>query len=239
MTAIVAVALILAAGCVLTLPGRSRVRPPPRPSQPGRAIDTLRRLLAGVRSLRQRRARPPVARVLVEVAARLRAGAGVAEAWREALPRPVPRWAMAPIAAAGVEDPGWAQTSASAAERSRDGPQESSQEVVAATAACALAGRTGAPLAEVIDIVVAGIAEAGDAEHLRRTALAGPRATARLLAWLPIGGIGLGVALGADPLATLLGGGVGGLCLVVGGALFLAGHRWVGVLVRRAERAGR
>src|SRR3546814_12260160 len=55
---------------------------------------------------------------------------------------------------------------------------------------------------------------------------AGPLAMARLLAWLPAGGVLLGTVLGADPVAVLLGGGVGGLCLVGGGALFLIGHRW-------------
>src|SRR5690606_15572381 len=108
---------------------------------------------------------------------------------------------------------------------SRDGP-----DVAAATAACRLSARTGAPLAEVVDVVVAGIAETVEAENLRRAALAGPRATARLLAWLPLAGVGLGAVLGADPVAVLLGGRPRGLCPVVGLAR---------LLLRDAERAGR
>lgn len=242
---VLVVALLLAAGCVLTASGRSRPR-------------EQRNWLATVRRWRPRalgrRGQLDVTRVLVEVATRLRAGTQLAEAWRRSLPDPAPPWAAEVIAAA---DPALGGTATARATptvgvRSRASPrapvsrlrwpwrrdESSAAEVAAAVAACRLAARTGAPLAEVIDVVVAGVAEAADAEEARRTALAGPRATARLLAWLPAGGIALGTVLGADPVAVLLGGGVGGLCLVGGGALFLLGNRWVRAIVTDAERAG-
>ncbi|MFV0253515.1 MAG: type II secretion system F family protein [Beutenbergiaceae bacterium] len=186
--------------------------------------------------------------VLVEVAAQLRAGRGIAQAWQRALPQPVPGWAVPILLACGVAvvDPDWRSGAAVSTRppidrwlrRGRDAVPDGA-ELLAATAACSLAHRSGAPLAEVIDVVVAAIAEANEAQEQRRTALAGPRSTARLLSWLPLAGLATGVLLGADPLSVLLGSAAGAVCLVAGAALFIAGHRWVAVLVRQAERAGR
>ncbi|GAB2604780.1 hypothetical protein [Pseudactinotalea suaedae] len=233
---VLVVALLLLAGWVLTVSGRSSPR-----DRPGWQHRFRTWRLGRV----TRRGRPDVTRVLVEVATRLRAGTQLTEAWRRSLPDPAPPWAGEVMGAAGA---GMIAATAVTGPRARAPAPgrwwrrrapHAGPDVAAAVAACRLAARTGAPLAEIIDVVVAGVAEAADADELRRTALAGPRATARLLAWLPAGGIALGTMLGADPLAVLLGGGVGGLCLVGGGALFLLGHRWVRALVAEAERAGR
>ncbi|MGU3293117.1 type II secretion system F family protein [Williamsia sp. M5A3_1d] len=59
-----------------------------------------------------------------------------------------------------------------------------------------------------------------------RAALAGARATATVLAFLPVLGIGLGQAMGASPLAVLTGGGLGGILLVVGVGLVAGGLWW-------------
>ncbi|GAB18852.1 hypothetical protein GOEFS_067_00080 [Gordonia effusa NBRC 100432] len=56
--------------------------------------------------------------------------------------------------------------------------------------------------------------------------LAGPRATATVLSLLPVLGIGLGQALGAQPIGILCGGGIGGVLLVVGVALDAVGVWW-------------
>jgi len=58
-------------------------------------------------------------------------------------------------------------------------------------------------------------------------AMAGARATAVILAVLPVFGVLLGEAIGAAPLAFLTGGGAGGWCLVIGSALLSAGLWWV------------
>ena len=224
-----AVTLLLLAGWVLSASGRQRL--PPR--------DSWHQRLRRWRPSRRPQGAAEVTRVLVEVSTRLRAGTPLAEAWRRSLPEPAPPWANEVMTAAGsaaAAPPVGPRSRSPARRRRRD---RGSGDVAAAVAACRLAARTGAPLAEVIDVLVSGVAEAAEADELRRTALAGPRATARLLAWLPAGGIALGTVLGADPVAVLLGGGAGGLCLVGGGALFLAGHRWVQALVADAERAGR
>lgn len=57
-------------------------------------------------------------------------------------------------------------------------------------------------------------------------ALAGPRATAVILATLPALGVLLGQLIGAHPVGFLLGGGLGGVLLVVGVSLICAGVLW-------------
>ena len=67
--------------------------------------------------------------------------------------------------------------------------------------------------------------------------LAGPRATARLLAGLPVLGIVLGAGLGADPVGFLLGTAAGRTCLALGGVLVGLGLLWTRALVRPVELA--
>ncbi|WP_237564251.1 hypothetical protein [Actinomyces sp. 432] len=71
--------------------------------------------------------------------------------------------------------------------------------VPGAVAACRLTTALGAPLAGVLEAVAGGVAESGRADDSRRTALSGPRSTARLLALLPPVGLLLGTAIGAHP----------------------------------------
>lgn len=63
------------------------------------------------------------------------------------------------------------------------------------------------------------------ASHRNSTtaSLQGPQATAGILAFLPLVGIGLGTSMGADPAGLLFGGGTGGVLLVVGTALLCGG----------------
>jgi len=108
----------------------------------------------------------------------------------------------------------------------------------AVVAACRLAADVGAPLAAVLDEVAATIAADAEARAERDAALAGPRATSRVLLWLPAVGVLLGYVLGADPLATALDGGVGTAGLAVGVLLLVAGRAWSRRLVARARTAG-
>jgi tight adherence protein B len=57
--------------------------------------------------------------------------------------------------------------------------------------------------------------------------LAGARATGRLLAGLPVLGLGLGVAIGGSPGDFLLHTPVGAICLSVAVALDIAGLAWM------------
>lgn len=101
-----------------------------------------------------------------------------------------------------------------------------------------VSGDTGAGLALAVARLVAALR--AEQERRRRIAaeLAAPQATARLLAALPILGLALGHAMGADPLRVLTGTGWGRLVVVVGIALDGAGFLWVRALAARAERAG-
>ena len=77
-----------------------------------------------------------------------------------------------------------------------------------------------------------------DEEQVRREVaaqLAGPRATSVLLALLPLFGLLMGGALGADPLAVLVGTPAGRACLVVGLLLEALGLFWTARITRRAE----
>lgn len=65
--------------------------------------------------------------------------------------------------------------------------------------------------------------------------MAGARATATILAGLPVLGVLLGQLIGARPLSFLLGGGAGGWLLLVGTTLACAGLLWSD---RITERAG-
>jgi len=56
-----------------------------------------------------------------------------------------------------------------------------------------------------------------------------------LLAVLPLAGLGLSYALGADPTAFFLGGMGGRACLVAGIGLICTGVVWSEILARRAR----
>lgn len=108
----------------------------------------------------------------------------------------------------------------------------------AVVAACRLAGEVGSPLVAVLEEVAASLAADAEADAARDAALAGPRATTRVLLWLPAVGVLLGYVLGADPVATALDGGVGTVGVLLGVLLLLAGRAWSGRLVARARTAG-
>jgi tight adherence protein B len=97
-----------------------------------------------------------------------------------------------------------------------------------------VAEASGCPLADVLTRFGAQLAAEEDAEAARQTALAGPRATVRLLSWLPVLGLGLGVVLGVDPINILLGEPAGLAALAAGVALTAAGRIWSARLVRSA-----
>ena len=92
----------------------------------------------------------------------------------------------------------------------------------------------GAPLAQSLRGIAEALRDAHQARDDVRAALAEPQTTARLIAWLPLVALGLGAALGFDPLAALATP-VGAVCLVAGGVLMLLTHRWTRALVAKAQ----
>ncbi|MFJ2299309.1 hypothetical protein [Oerskovia paurometabola] len=118
------------------------------------------------------------------------------------------------------------------------GSLEAEGQVAAVVAASRLAADVGAPLGEVLESIARALAAESEARADREASLAGPAATARVLLWLPLVGVLLGVALGVDPVATALGGGAGSAGLLAGAVLLLVGRRWSGRLVARARAVG-
>ncbi|MEX5269406.1 type II secretion system F family protein [Kocuria sabuli] len=98
--------------------------------------------------------------------------------------------------------------------------------------------RTGAPLTELLGGLADALEAELDAEAARSTALAGPRSTVRILTWLPVLGIALGMLMGVDPLRTLLTTPWGLAALLAGAALTLLGRAWTRALIGRAEAVG-
>ncbi len=109
--------------------------------------------------------------------------------------------------------------------------------VLAHLAACWRVGaESGSGLAAAVARLAATARAAEDVRVDLEGQLAGPRATARLLAVLPGVGIAFGMMLGSDPLAWLLTSTPGRLCLLAGLALTAIGTWWTGRIARRVER---
>ncbi|WP_435842356.1 type II secretion system F family protein [Streptomyces laurentii] len=94
----------------------------------------------------------------------------------------------------------------------------------------------GAGLAAGLDRLETALRAHRDQRERLRAQLAGAWATVAVLAVLPVAGLGLGAALGAQPLEVLLHTPAGFGCLLVGGALEAAGLWWATRIVRGGER---
>ena len=103
-------------------------------------------------------------------------------------------------------------------------------------AAWTVALESGAPLAGALDRISESLAALADADRQVDLALAGPAATARLVALLPVVGLVMGVALGADPVGVLLGTVPGAVSGLLGVGLLAVGVRWNRKLVSAARR---
>ena len=110
------------------------------------------------------------------------------------------------------------------------------QALARISAGVRLSSRTGCSLAAV----VAAVEDDLRARHRQRlelrSATAAPRASALLLAGLPVLGMAMGSGVGADPWAVLTTTGTGQSLLVAGVTLELAGVAWSRRLLDRALR---
>lgn len=104
----------------------------------------------------------------------------------------------------------------------------------ALAAVWAVSERSGAPAATVLDRVEEDLRTTVRQQREIAAQLAGARSTAALLALLPLLGIGLGAAMGADPLFVLLGTPAGQLALLVGVGLDAAGLLWTSRIIAAA-----
>ena len=93
---------------------------------------------------------------------------------------------------------------------------------------------TGMPLADVLATLGSDLRSAAEQRRAVSVAVAGPQASAALLCLLPLLGVGLGIAMGARPLALLFGTPAGQLLTCVGLLLDAAGVLWVRRILRGA-----
>ncbi|SDG90441.1 type II secretion system F family protein [Microbacterium pygmaeum] len=138
-----------------------------------------------------------------------------------------------PLSAAIADAAGSPQTDrrARGAPRTRDA-HRAWREIAAAWE---VATHVGAPLAESLRGLAATLRDVQEAADDVRVALAEPAATARLMGWLPLVAVVLGIALGFDTIGTLVANPIGWVCSAAGAVLIVAGQRWNAALVRRAR----
>nr|WP_280420713.1 hypothetical protein [Nocardia carnea] len=96
-----------------------------------------------------------------------------------------------------------------------------------------VAERHGLALAELLAAARADLAARAKFRSRTEAALAGARATATILAILPVLGIGLGQLMGADPVRVLLFSGIGTYLLPIGAGLACAGLLWADEITHR------
>ena len=97
----------------------------------------------------------------------------------------------------------------------------------AVAAAWEVSWRTGAGLAPALDAVAARLRADAATALVVSGELASARATARLVALLPLAAWGIGASSGGRPLAFLLGSTGGVVCLLAGLGLAVLGLRWI------------
>lgn len=95
-----------------------------------------------------------------------------------------------------------------------------------------LSRRHGLPLAELLDAVRRDVLAGARFITRADASMAGPRASAAVLAVLPGVGVLLGEAIGAKPLHVLTSTSAGHMLLVLGSALILAGVAWTSHLTK-------
>ncbi|MEV7662898.1 hypothetical protein [Paenarthrobacter sp. NPDC089316] len=228
----------------------------------GRRGDTGARPSRLLGIVRPRLRRPPDSLSLVvvvqQLAALLRGGRGTSRLWEELWivhgPRSSGDPAVPPHAENGAASLSGNSLKVLGAARAASGVGNSPADAIRGTAAgiyplrgsserrvwmelaaCLdIAETSGCPLADLLTRFAAQLEAEEDAEAARQTALAGPKATVRLLSWLPLFGLVLGMALGVDPFGILLNNPWGVATFAAGLLLTAAGRIWSSKLVTAA-----
>lgn len=209
---------------------------------------------AAVRAVARRRADPAepidrIAAVAERLAALLGAGLAPAAAWSSvgvegrALTGPA-RSAAGPgatpddaVIAAAADAAAQGADVAAAIERAARERRGASPAWPVLAAAWSVAETAGSPLAGCLTVLAGSLRDEAQLRRDARAALAGPAASSRLVAALPVIALLFGATLGFDTFGVLLGNPFGLGCLVVGSALLWAGARWNRSLIARAAVA--
>ncbi|MFJ4038385.1 type II secretion system F family protein [Microbacterium sp. NPDC090007] len=177
--------------------------------------------------MRRRRGAPaPTAdplETILRLAVLLSAGASAATAWAHLAETGDPVLHTAAAAARRGADVG--ETLRAAGESWRD-----------VAAVWTVAAETGAPLADTLRTVAASLRDAAEVAADVDVALAEPVATARLLGWMPLVGLPMGMAMGVDPARTLSEP-AGAACVCGGVLLSITARAWTSRLSRTARRS--
>lgn len=209
-----------------------------------RAVATLPRQRRAKRVRPARRCDIDVGILLTQVSTRLQSGSTAEYAWRASLSAQSigERISVEPGVVATMDDDGvpvvlrqlWLS---SGWQLRRQGISETARSTLPAVFAVARIGKqSGAPLAEVLDACARGITESGEAMSAREIALAGPQASARMLAFLPVIGIVLGSLFGTNPLEFFATDLAGRIVFVLGAVFEVSGLVWMKRMVARAKR---
>lgn len=195
------------------------------------AVVVLLAVLGGLRLVRLRRQRLAAAALSEEVlesCEHVASELAVGQPPGAVLQRCAADWPMwAPVAEAfriGADVP------SALREASRRG--EGARDLRVVAAAWEVAHRTGRGLAEAVDRVAADLRAAHATQRVVDGELASARATARLVAGLPVLALLMGSGAGGDPFAFLVGHPVGIACLGAGLAFGLAGMAWIEAIAR-------
>ncbi len=212
MTALV----LITTGVLLMLPFGARHRVLTR------SLPSLTHLLA-----RRRRAPSPVPEVLAALRDELAGGCPLRAAFERAV--------------AGCSDPVWLREPVAVCRMGGDVPAALRERASADPLLLSLAAvwqvseGSGAAMAAALDRLVASTTQADRLRAEIAAQLAGPRGTVRVLAVLPLVGVGMGMLMGADPIGFLLGGPIGWACLGIAVLLDTAGLLWMRQMVTSIE----
>jgi tight adherence protein B len=121
------------------------------------------------------------------------------------------------------------------ATRSAGLPAPAAEVLSGMAAVWTVSERSGAPAADMILRYAAAQRDALDAERERQIAMAGPKSTVRVLSWLPLIGIGLGLLIGVKPV-ELVSGLPGQLSIGGGIVLYALGRLWMRTMMFKAQR---
>lgn len=231
MTTALAAAVLSAAAVIVAMPASTRARllRLPRRDSGLHLAHRFRRVVTSRLSGRgrSRRHRARCREAVAAVAAELRAGQPV----HQALERGCTPQGVATHALRALE---WNGDVATALRADATVP---GCALLASVAACwSVAQGRGAGLAAALERLVEADRAAEDVRSQLDAHLAAPRATARMLATLPILGLLIGITFGGDPVGWLLGSPIGFACLVGGLILIGLGLLWTARIVARVER---